>query len=182
MSPHTLYTGVSQSGKTTLARMMARALAAKGHRVIVYDPMGTATAGGGWPEKAIVFDDAIDFLNYVHSPEGFHAHLFVDEGHEIFGHGEEFRENYWLFTKGRHYGLHLHIMTQRPTKLHPDVRSQCGRCYMFRLAVDDVKLIGNDYGFSEIHKINLDKGDFLVLNSGTSSFQRGNVFALVQPS
>jgi adenylylsulfate kinase-like enzyme len=45
---HTLYTGVSLTGKTTLARSIARQLHAKGHRGIVYDPTLTATLGGGW--------------------------------------------------------------------------------------------------------------------------------------
>jgi hypothetical protein len=71
-------------------------------------------------------------------------------------------------------------MTQRPTKVHPDARTNCGKCMMFRLAQDDVKAIGNDYGFSNIHKINLDTGDFLVLNSGTANFQQGNVFQLLE--
>ena len=51
---------------------------------------------------------------------------------------------------------------------------------MFRLAQDDVKSIGADYGFNDLHKINLDTGDFLVLNSGTASFSQGNIFKLLE--
>jgi energy-coupling factor transporter ATP-binding protein EcfA2 len=175
---HSLYTGVSQSGKTTLARMMARIAAAKKDRVIVYDPMGTPTAGGAWGEGTEVHEDLEAFLETAYHVDTINAHLFIDEAHHVFNHAD--KEHLWLLTQGRHYGLQLHLMTQRPTKVHPDARTNCGRCYMFRLAHDDARAIGLDYGFSEIHKISLDKGDFLVLNSGTAQFSSGNIFKILE--
>lgn len=177
---HSLYVGVTQSGKTTLAREMARILARQGHRGAVYDPVGTHTAGGGWPAEWMVYDDADEFMAFVQSPQAVKHHLFVDEAHELFGH--DCRENFWLLTKGRHFGLFLHLMSQRPNKLHPDVRTNCANCYMFRLAQDDAYEIGKDYGHNNLHKISLDKGDFLVLESGSPAVKRGNVFSLVNPS
>lgn len=178
MIVHSLYTGVTQSGKTTLARACARDLCKRKQRVIVYDPLGTPTAGGAWGETAELFEDLEQFLDVVYSPETVNAHLFVDESHHVFAHSD--KSNLWLLTQGRHYGLQLHLLTQRPTKIHPDARTNCGRCYMFRLAYDDARSIGLDYGFSDIHKISLDKGDFLLLNSGTASFSRGNIFNLLE--
>jgi DNA helicase HerA-like ATPase len=174
---HTLYAGVTQSGKTTLARSIARQLRRKKQRVIVYDPMLTATAGGDWgtPE---VYETPDEFLTVAHSDDAVNCHLFIDEAHHIFAHTE--RDNMWLLTQGRHYGMTLHLITQRPNKIHPDARSNCGVCYMFRLAQDDARAIGNDYGFSDVHKINLDKGDFLLLNSGSSQFSRANIFQLLE--
>ena len=175
---HTLYTGVSQSGKTTLARAIARRLAGQGQNGAVFDPLGTATAGGGWPQGWPVFEDPDEFIAYASDPANIRIHLFIDEAHEILGHDQ--RDNFWMLTKGRHFGLFLHLMTQRPNKLHPDVRSQCGTCYLFRLAQDDAYDIGKDYGHNAVHKINLDRGDFLVLESGSPAIRRANVFALVQ--
>ena len=177
---HSAYIGVSQSGKTTLARAMARGLSDAGHRVVVYDPLGTPTLGGAWGDKAELYEDVDLFMDLMHSDDFGNAHVFIDEAHHIFSHTQ--KENLWILTQGRHYGLNVNLLTQRPTKVHPDARTNCGRCYMFRLAFDDVKAIGNDYGHSDLHKINLDKGDFLVLNSGSSEFSRANVFNLVQPS
>jgi DNA polymerase III delta prime subunit len=177
--PHSLYIGVTQSGKTTLARACARDLSRRGHEGAVYDPVGTGTAGGGWPEGWPVFDDPDEFLAYATDPKNLRKHLFVDEAHEILGH--DGRDNFWLLTKGRHFGLFLHVMSQRPNKLHPDVRTNCAICYMFRLAQDDAYEIGKDYGHSNIHKFSLDKGDFLVLESGSSAIARGNVFTLLKP-
>lgn len=177
MTTHSLYTGVTQSGKTTLARAAARELCKLKKRVIVYDPLGTTTAGGEWGETAEIFEDIEEFLAVAYAPETTNAFLFIDEAHHIFSHSD--KSHLWLLTQGRHYGLELHLMTQRPTKVHPDARTNCGRCFMFRLAYDDARSIGLDYGFNDLHKLNLDKGDFLVLNSGTASYSRGNVFDLV---
>lgn len=173
---HTLYTGVSLSGKTTLARAMCRQLLSQGQDCLVFDPLGTATKGGDWG-AAKVFSDPYLFLEECAKPSTVKKHLFIDEAHNILGH--DHGENFWLLTEGRHFGLFLHLLTQRPKKLHPDVRSQCHTCYMFRLAKDDIKEIASDYGFDELHKEKLDKGDFLILNSGSAGYSRANVFTLV---
>lgn len=175
---HSLYVGVTQSGKTTLARTVARELAKKGHKIVVYDPLGTETAGGGWPEGAKIFGDVSEFMDLMHDPAFGNAHVFVDEAHHVFAH--DLKQNLWLLTQGRHYGMYFHLMTQRPTKVHPDARSNCGRCYMFRLAFDDARMIGNDYGHSDLHRISLDTGDFLLLNSGSAQYSRANVFNLLK--
>lgn len=174
---HVLYSGVTLSGKTTLARFAARTLLKKKARVIVYDPLGTETMGGGWGEGAVMFDDSEKLLDFLHSDECCNCFIFIDEAHHIFSHDQ--KENLWLLTQGRHYGMYFHLITQRPKKVHPDARSNCGQCFMFRLANDDARDIGSDYGFSDIHKISLDKGDFLALNSGSAGYSRANVFEIV---
>jgi DNA helicase HerA-like ATPase len=175
---HCLYVGVTQSGKTTLARAVSRQFLAKKTNVAVFDPLGTSTAGGDWGEGALIFTDAETFLNWIYSPEAVNYQVFVDEAHKVLGHLHP--ENFWMLTEGRHFFLTLHLMTQRPKKLHPDVRHNCGRCYMFRLSKSDRSEIGADYGFDDLDKLSLDKGDFLVLNSGTAKFDRGNVFQLLE--
>lgn len=177
---HTGYFGVTQSGKTTLARSVARSLAAQGHVIIVHDPVGTSTAGGDWPEKAIIFDDVEPFLEYLESDECPPAHVFIDEAGDVFGHTQ--RENSWLATKGRHFGLYLHIITQRPKMILPNVRGQIGKAYVFRLSREDLREVGGDFGHSGIISESLDTGDFMVLNSGSAQYSRANVFSLLTPS
>lgn len=174
---HTLYTGVTQSGKTTLARSVSRGLATAKNRCIVFDPMGTATAGGDWGTEEI-YENTEQFLDVIYDPKTVNAHVFIDEAHKLLGHDD--KSNYWLLTEGRHHFLTLHLMTQRPNKLHPDVRSNCGKCMMFRLAANDANLIGSDYGFNGLDRIQLDTGDFLLLNSGSSEYSRANVFQLLK--
>lgn len=174
---HTLISGVTESGKTTLARELARALAAAGQNVIVYDPVGSATAGGGWPASAVVFDDSSEFFDYVERPDVIGAHVFIDEAADFFGVGD--KQNFWLLTRGRHFYLHVYLIAQRPKMIAPNARSQCGRCYMFRLAVEDADEIGRDFGHSLLGKTSLERGDFFILESGTSKIRRANIFELL---
>lgn len=181
MPQHILFAGTSQSGKTTLARYFARKLRAANKRVVVYDPVGTATLGGDWGDGAEIYDDDYEFLSAVEDPTKIHdAHLFVDEADEIFAHS--MRGNFWIAKKGRHYGLSVYAISQRPTMIHPTVRNQMTRGYIFRLALEDCKNIAADYGHSNVHKIQLLHGDFLSLRAGHPDITRGNVFKLMSES
>lgn len=177
---HALICGVTQSGKTTLAHLLAHSFAEKGEGVIVFDPVGSKTAKGNWPESAVIFKDETEFFDYLERDDVFNAHVFVDEAGEIFS--PQKRENLWLLTRGRHAesgAFSVYMIAQRPKMILPTARSQAGVCYMFRLAADDQRDIGRDFGFSGLDKITLDRGDFLILESGSSAFQRGNVFSLI---
>lgn len=174
---HTLICGVTESGKTTLAHSIAQQVADAGQNVIVFDPVGTKTAHGSWPKNAIVFDEEGEFFEYLARPDVYHAHVFIDESGELFNAGK--RENLWLLTRGRHFGFSVVLIAQRPKMLMPSARSQCSIAYVFRLALEDMKEIGADFGHSGLAKINLDKGDFLILKSGLARFDSANVFKLL---
>jgi DNA helicase HerA-like ATPase len=173
---HTLICGVTMSGKTTLAHKFAAELAKKKQNIIVFDPVMTPTSAGSWPESAIIFDDEIQFFDYLVRDDVNGAHIFIDEAGDVFNLSKPW--NNWLLTRGRHFGFSVFLIAQRPKMLAPTVRNQCGVAYVFRLARDDLKEIAADFGFSDLQKIELDKGDFLRLNSGSASFSRGNVFNL----
>lgn len=173
---HTLICGVTQSGKTTLAHKLAQDFNDAGHRIVVYDPVGTPTAAGGWPTSAVQFDDADEFLEYMKIPEVMHCHVFIDEASDIFSIGQ--KDNFWLLTRGRHFGFTVYLIAQRPKLIAPSARTQCGRLYLFRLAVDDAHELGRDFGINDLHKISLDRGDFLVIESGKSDTRSANIFEI----
>lgn len=175
---HTLICGVTQSGKTTLAHALAARLVSQGQNVIVFDPVGTTTAAGSWPASAIVFDDEEEFFGYLSRPDVCGAHVFVDEAGEIFNLGK--RHNFWLLTRGRHFGFFVYMIAQRPKMIAPTARSQAGRGYVFRLALEDLREIGGDFGHSNLIHETLDTGDFLVLHSGQASISRANIFKLLE--
>src|SRR6266853_4920022 len=127
---HWLYCGVTQTGKTTLARWHARTLAKARHRVLVYDPVRTETAGGAWEGCTLLEDDREKAFERLAGESD--CYVFVDEAPDLFGH--EYRETHWLLRKGRHQGMYLRLMSQRPTMIPPNVRTQCARLFMFRLA------------------------------------------------
>lgn len=174
---HTLICGVTESGKTTLAHLLARELVEKGQPIIAFDPVGSRTATGGWPSGAIVFSDEEEFFDYLSRDDVAGAHVFVDESGDIFNLGK--RHNFWLLTRGRHFGFQVYMIAQRPKMLAPSARTQASRGYLFRMSPDDLREIGADFGHGNIEKIILDKGDFLILSSGQASIKRANVFSLL---
>jgi hypothetical protein len=168
---HSLYTGVTLSGKTTLARAHARYFAQLGHSVLVYDPVHTATVGGDWGTENVVsdFDDLIDLM----ATEGPH-HVYIDEAGEIFGLSD--KDRYPLLTRGRHHGLFINLIATRPKMLAPTVRTQCAVAHVFRLAPGDLNEIGEDFGHGQLGKTLLEHGDYLTLYSGRSRIEKNNVF------
>ena len=177
-----LICGVTQSGKTTLARYMTREFLRRKQRVIVYDPVGSPTLGGDWGESARVFDDPDELMEFLNSddPEANHAHVFIDEADTLFSVAQ--KENHWLLRRGSHFGLTIYCITQRPVLVAPSVRSMCARAYCFRLVQSDIKQIAADYGFDDAHRFQLDKGDFICFTAGVGEYKRGNVFAILPKS
>lgn len=177
---HALYTGVTLSGKTTLARHHAQLLIDADYDVVVYDPVGTLTINGSWPPKCAVFDDPTKFLDWL---ENYRAEndrptfVVVDESADIFGHANV--EAHWIPRRVRHQNVYLRLIAQRPKMLPPNVRSQCAYTYMFRLADDDLRVVLADAGHNKsVVEKQLDTGDFILLVSGTSEIVSGNVFEL----
>ena len=175
---HTLIAGVTETGKTTLAHAFAHALADAKQNVVVYDPVGTQTIKGTWPESAIMFSDENEFFGYLSRDDVYNSHIFVDEAGQVFGLDKKY--NYWLLTRGRHFGFSVFVICQRPKMVSPTIRNQCARAYIFRLASDDLKAVGADFGFSDLDKNELDTGDFLILNSGQARYLRANIFNLLK--
>jgi hypothetical protein len=178
---HILYCGVTMTGKTTLARHHARILDKANHVVVVYDPVMTATAGGGWPERGVIYNDPEKlekFLEKAHGTEEHPVFLFVDESADLFNHSQT--HMHWVPRRIRHQDIYLRLIAQRPKMLHPDVRSQCSYAYVLRLAQDDKKMIYSDFGHSgDVETKPLDKGDCVLLTSGSSDIEEFNVFELV---
>jgi DNA helicase HerA-like ATPase len=166
---HTLYTGITESGKTTLARYIARMAQQNKQQVFVFDPVGTQTAGGGWGDRAIIYDDFEAFMDAVEQTPITHAHLFIDEAMEHFGVGD--KENHWLATRGRHKHLVCHFIAQRPKMLAPNVRTQCTTGYIFRLSPDDMDTVGEDYGHGNLSRFSLESGQFLKLTTKSSKIE-----------
>lgn len=178
---HTLYCGVTLTGKTTLARFHAQKLAAGKHDVIVYDPVRTGTINGDWPEGAKILTIPETFHEEMERINGDEEHpvfLFVDESADIFGHTET--HAHWIPRQCRHRNIYLRMMVQRPKMLHPSVRTQCAFAYMFRVSRDDARNLCADFGHgSDVADTPLDRGDCILLESGTTEIVEFNVFDLI---
>jgi Zonular occludens toxin (Zot) len=173
MNYHTGYYGITQSGKTTIARAVARALAKSRHQIVVYDPVGTSTHGGDWPKSSLIYNDSEKFLRDVRNMQN--AQIFIDEADEVFSH--EQKENFWILSRGRHQGLYSHVITQRPNRVHPTVRSQCTRAYLCKLNKSDRQAILADHGHEDI-EINHLHGSFIMVDNRNHDIVVGNAFQL----
>lgn len=180
---HVLFCGVTMTGKTTLAREHAQILQKAKYDVVVYDPVGTDTANGNWPEDVEILSTPEDFHKWIEDAEGDYddehpCFLFVDESADIFGHSET--HAHWIARKIRHDFIYLRLIVQRPMMLHPSVRTQCSYVYMLRLSQNDARIICGDMGHgTDVSNTVLDKGDCLLLTSGTSDTEQFNVFELI---
>ncbi len=180
---HVLYCGVTMTGKTTLAREHAQILEKAKYEIVVYDPVGTDTANGNWPEGTKVLSDPEQFHEWIEDNETTYdedhvCFLFVDESADIFGHSQT--HAHWIARKIRHQYIYLRLIVQRPNMLHPSVRTQCSYVYMLRLSNDDARIICGDMGHgADVSKTVLDKGDCILLTSGSSATEQFNVFELI---
>jgi hypothetical protein len=181
---HVLFCGVTLTGKTTLARHHARILDRAGYDIAAYDPVLTDTLGGGWPDKTRILNTPEEFHEYIDKANGEPEHpifLFVDESPDIFGHSET--HAHWIPRKIRHQNIYLRMIAQRPKMLHPSVRTQCAYGYILRLSKDDARAICADYGHGpEISDTPLDKGDVVLITSGSREVEYFNVFDLLANS
>lgn len=183
---HTFICGVTETGKSTLARAISRGLLKEGQMVIVRDPThGTETAGGGWgDEKHVetgrlrIFTDDDKFFQTIENTHG-GTHVFIDEAADLFKVGDA--ENHWILRKGRHapFLFSVYLIAQRPKMVAPNARTQCARCYMFRMATSDASEVLADFGHDNM-KLELDTGDFLILNSGSKDYAQANIFKLLE--
>lgn len=163
--PHCLITGITESGKTTLAVQLAQGYRDLGINVIVLDPLRDAR----WPAN---FQTAYQesFLNILLNPDTRSCAVFVDEsGEEI---GRYNKEMFWLATRGRHYGHNAHFITQRVVDLNKTVRAQCRYLYIFNSNVDDCMALSKDFNRPEIlQATELKKGEyFKVARFATETF------------
>ena len=181
---HVLYCGVTMTGKTTLAREHAQILVDAKYEVIVYDPVMTETANGGWPDGVRIIHEPDELMEQLDDWKGnggdpeHPTFLFVDEAPDIFNHSNT--ASHLIARRIRHDEIYLRLIAQRPNMIHPSARTQCSYVYMLRLSNQDSRIICGDMGHgSEVYQIPLDKGDCILLTSGSSQIEQFNVFELI---
>jgi hypothetical protein len=191
---HTLIVGMTESGKSTLARYFARRALAAGHPVIVRDPtLHTETAGGGWcdPDSAaqLAFDGKLKifgdgdaeldrFYRACETTPG--AHVFFDEAGDVLTVGNV--EDQWILRRGRHapYLLSVYLISQRPKMIAPNARTQCAALYLFKMNTSDRREILADFGSDDVADPPQEAGNFVMLRAAASEVRRGNVFDIVK--
>jgi hypothetical protein len=144
-SGHWLIVGMTESGKSSLARALAREYALAGHVPIVLD----VTRNKEWGANAIIFTDPDEMLRYVRDPQKcLRQPIFVEEaGIAVNKYQSEFQ---WLTTFSRHHGMRCHIVAQRAEMVDKTTRSQCANLAAFGLPFDDAKAYAREFNGQEI--------------------------------
>lgn len=161
---HTLITGTTGSGKSSLAKMIAKGLQKRGHNCLVLDPMQSLDWGSqsvsAKSNTTIIYKDSATFLSTV--KESKDAFIFVDEaGTEI---GRYNNEMDWLATTGRHFGHQSTFICHRVTQLSPVLRSNCSKCYLFATDQKSMEVMSLEFNQKSIEKIRLKQFEFLILS------------------
>lgn len=152
--PHCLINGMTESGKTTLAKRLAAEYKRAGVGVIVLDPLHDP----GW-QADFQTDDPGEFLEVCRTSQ--RCALFIDEGGENAGQFD--KPMHWLATRARHYGHNSHFISQRGAQLAKTIRDQCGRIFLFCSSVDDCKIHSREWNKPELLTANaLDVGEYFA--------------------
>jgi thymidylate kinase len=148
---HSLIVGMTESGKTSLAKNIARRLSNHGAPVMVLDILGSRWEGANYTTS-----DINEFMDYVKQARD--CYIFIDESGEV---GKLAKEFYWLATRSRHYGHSVFFITQRSNQMKPIIRAQCRQLFLFCSAKNDCKILYEDFNYAELLEANnLPQGTF----------------------
>lgn len=138
---HALFLGMTESGKTSLAKMMARQFKKKGVGILVLDPLRDPD----WNADFIT-DDPGEFLEVFFNSR--RCMVFIDEAGENVGRFDKAMVK--TATKGRHWGHSVNYLTQRATLVSLTVRDQCRNLYLFASGYKDCKMLENEFNSPEL--------------------------------
>lgn len=134
--PHTLILGMTESGKTTLAKRLAKEYRAAGIKVLVLDPVGDPDWNADFQTS-----NPDQFLKVYWGSKSCAA--FIDEGAEVAGRYDNAMIT--TATRGRHWGHNNHYVCQGATGLSPIIRGQCSRLALFTMNGEAVKTLEKEF-------------------------------------
>lgn len=144
---HSLIIGMTESGKTTLAKIIANQLSSQGKSVAVLDPVYDSA----WPEKAFKADNPADFSQYLREHRSVYA--FVDESGSVFNEGND-NSYQWFATTSRHYGHSAVFIAQRAIQVPKTMRDQCSRLFLFTSSRSDGKIHADEWNKPSLEECN----------------------------
>lgn len=163
---HVLIVGMTEAGKTTLAKMMCEGFKKRGLQVAVLDPLQDQ----GWKSDFIT-TDASKFLAYAKTHEN-HM-LFVDEGATALDKYDVTMR--WLATTSRHKGHSSHFIAHGVTDLNPVIRKMCSKAFIFATDATSADMLADDWNQPGLRKLEgLKRGEFYIV-ARFSPLQKGRI-------
>jgi hypothetical protein len=135
------------SGKTTLARRLAKKASESGRIVLVLDPL----LDPAWKESGAdyITDNSDSFLKTCKDNKN--CTLFIDEAGESCGQHD--KKMYWLATQSRHWGHQANFIAQRANMVARNIRDNCSKLFAFKVSFEDSKLLENDFCYKELRDV-----------------------------
>ncbi len=154
--PHTIISGITGSGKTTIAKMLAANYYRQGVGVFVLTPI----PGDKWRADFIT-NDCDKFLKVVFANRN--CSVFVDECGRMIGNGTtQAKKMSELAFMGRQWGHNMHFIAQRASMIDPDVRAMCENFLIFKQSDPDARTIAAESACPDfLQAVTLQKGQCL---------------------
>lgn len=169
---HTLIGGTTESGKTTLAKAIAREVKKRGGKVIVLTPFGWEDV-----EADFITNDKDKFLKMYWSSRNCFA--FIDEGRQMANRYDDAMT--LTAVQGRHWGHSNFFIVQRLNMLHPDIREQCSQVFLFCSAPKSAEAAAEEFvNDALLEAPSLPRGSYIRClrfgPDGTKFAERGKIF------
>ena len=167
MSQRILIVGVSASGKTTLANKLIADITLP---VFIRDPMRSE-----WLKNDGFFETEHALKNLLKNTP--RSVVIIDEASDFFGLGQ--KDNHWIFTRGRHFGILPIAIAQRVRMLSPNVREQATDVYIFESSKEAAEIMAEAHNSSQILDcVDFSQGEFLHVRrvNGTRKITHHNLF------
>lgn len=160
---HSLLIGMTEMGKTTLARELARSFRSRGFKNIVLDPLRDPK----WPADFITSDSA-EFLEVCQASRK--CMLFMDEGSQSVGRYNV--EMQWTATQARHWGHSAFFLCQGATQLAPVIRDNCSKVFVYCCGARNGRLLAEEFNAPDLEMCVslLPHEYFAVTRGGACSF------------
>jgi DNA helicase HerA-like ATPase len=137
---HSLILGMTESGKTALAKKLIKEFKAKGIHCISLDPLSDPDWGADF-----ITNDPIEFENVWKASRA--CICVIDEAGTVGKFSDSIRE---AATKGRHWGHSFLFLSQRGTQIEPLVRDQCSALFLFRSGMQSRKVLAEEFNAPEL--------------------------------
>ncbi len=164
---HALILGMTESGKTTLAKKLAGIYKNSGFEVLVSDPLSDPS----WPTEHR-FSDVGQFLDCFWNSRT--CAVFVDEAGDSAGQHDKVMQR--TATRGRHWGHRCHYISQRGTMINRTIRDQCSHLFLFGTALEDCKIHAKEWNRPELlEAAKFKQGDYFHVTR-FGDITRSNIF------
>lgn len=152
---HSLISGMTESGKSTLAKMLCSQFKEQGIGTIVYSAIDL----NGWncDFKTSNIESLKQSVNNSRL-----CMVFIDEADTVCSLKQP--ENNFLAVRSRHRQHSVYFITQRPNMINPNIRGQCKNLFLFNIHYNDAKDLSKQWNCDEImSSVNFKVGEYIYV-------------------